>query len=717
MAGLPRTGTSGRAGQRTTRALATPDVATMQVDPGMEDRDTRVTMQRSISQLLFSYLPGKTVDWEGGVAIVHLQNVRLSSSWDNQRSQLVLAELAAYLQRWEAEGGRVHPSFPDPLRESGRYTVGTPESIDGDLLECALHCLSCSRLVFASRAALARREGTSNPFRCPSCGKGPLRQFPQVFVHGCGHLVTVNEWMPAMKRVGEGWDTTKYPLRCPRCGEAGIPQIDGRSERAKDLIVTCQRCKGEITSGRLNARCPECVRALARGELAPPTPGAPASDTGERGQSQEATAVSQVAMRVTSYRASEAYYGHTLTILRLDRPELAYTVDAELEMLRQLVPDQGPAVRERDPLLLMRQLLAEAEQARSRGDSARMQTIMERLRRLSAGEQPEPSTPLSGAPLANQAPDLRKAITESLAFKTQVRTRAYQEVLGTDSTWSGATTSLRTQLSDRHQALGLRDTQLVEDLPIITATFGFTRRSFEATYDEYDGSQLPTQLRPFYVLDNYAAKRLDRPGAAGTVPILAREGEHEGLFFQLEPERVLRWLERNGVRLPRTAQPPIVRILEACEGVDRYYDRIWEAPVRRLVFGLVHSLSHAAMRMVSQTAGIERTSLGEYVFLPLLGTVVYANNSTFRMGNMETMLRSTFYEFLDRLSTEALDCLFDPDCRDHQGACAGCLHAPEICCRVFNHGLSRALLIGGHVPWEDVSVNRRLVGYWELGDA
>jgi hypothetical protein len=31
---------------------------------------------------------------------------------------------------------------------------------------------------------------------------------------------------------------------------------------------------------------------------------------------------------------------------------------------------------------------------------------------------------------------------------------------------------------------------------------------------------------------------------------------------------------------------------------------------------------------------------------------------------------------------------------------------------VFNHGLSRSFLLGGHAPWSDPSVNQRIHGYW-----
>src|SRR4029453_15029158 len=99
-------------------------------------------------------------------------------------------------------------------------------------------------------------------------------------------------------------------------------------------------------------------------------------------------------------------------------------------------------------------------------------------------------------------------------------------------------------------------------------------------------SALPTQVRPFPSIGDSAARRLGHPEAKGTVPILAREAEHEGVFISLDHQRVLRWLAANGISIGADDQPAIVRILHALEPVDRYYDNIWECPVRRYVFGL-----------------------------------------------------------------------------------------------------------------------------------
>ena len=48
----------------------------------------------------------------------------------------------------------------------------------------------------------------------------------------------------------------------------------------------------------------------------------------------------------------------------------------------------------------------------------------------------------------------------------------------------GATGLLGPEIRKRRDALGLKQILLVEDLPIIAAAFGYTRRIFEPTYDE-----------------------------------------------------------------------------------------------------------------------------------------------------------------------------------------------------------------------------------------
>ena len=122
-------------------------------------------------------------------------------------------------------------------------------------------------------------------------------------------------------------------------------------------------------------------------------------------------------------------------------------------------------------------------------------------------------------------------------------------------------------------------------------------------------------------------------------------------------------------------------------GVARSTPSLWAAP----------QLLALRVEGLRPIGGIEATSAAEYLFLPLLGTVVYST-TTMQLGGVQSVARHRLAEFLDTLQEEAGRCMYDPDCLHRQGACHGCIHVPEISCRVFNHGLSRSFLIGGRAP-------------------
>lgn len=666
-------------------------------------------MTRGVSQLLFTYLPERTVDWEDGLAIVQLKSVRLSGVWEDERKTAVLDELADVFRTWRERGGTVAREFPDPTSAPGEFSVGLPEAIEAVVLDTALVCQSCTRLHFLQRRAIA--QGTPGRLRCPSCGRATLRQFGQVFVHGCGDLVPVTEWLPATKKRDDGaLVPTSFPIRCPRCGPAGHLVMPLRSERVKDMKVVCNVCD-TVVKDRLTARCRGCLTELQKAPLAAGT-----RTDGDGTDGSGDTIVKRILMRMTRYSASDAYYPQTLSMLRLDRPIVTGGTDPEQEVLQQLLPAgrRGSAhAQPEDVLLRLATQLKAAVAAGRKAEAARLKARLAQEVTRPAGAVTELGPHLQTDRLA---PEVERSVSESLAFRQTVTTRAATQVARTNAS---AADIVEERANDVLRTLGLKELLVVDDLPVITASFGYTRRSFEPTYEETEVSsgKLPTCLRAFPPVDRGLARRLARPEIAGTVPILAREGEHEGLFLSLDPARVIRWLHANGIDLPVTEGPPIVRMLRALEPVDRYCDLIWSCRVRRFVYGLVHSLSHAAMRAATRFAGLERTSISEYVFLPLLGAVVFDNSNSFRLGGMETLARDNVLGFLSTLGDEATTCLYDPQCIDHLGACHGCIHAPEISCRVFNHGLSRSFLVGGHVPWEDVTVERQVIGYWTMDDA
>ncbi len=670
--------------------------------------ERRLTMQRGVSQLLFSYLPGRVVGWENGLAIVQLDTVRLASAWSMEKAQPILDELALWLDRWKglASGeqgrGEIDEWFPDPRQETGRFVVGEPTDITAKFFDTALHCTKCSRLVFRKPSELGR-----DGFLCPHCKKYTLRQFSQVLVHGCGELIAVKEFIPGMRKNVDGtFEAYQHPLRCIQCGKNDELAMPARSERVRDIYIKCLRCNIAVLN-RITARCPRCIKRIQKEkkDIRPMER--------QRESSGQDTVVTRVAMRMTGYSASEAYYPHGFSMLRLDNPVLAVLVDPDLILLRKFLPvDQQPIASSGmgDSLTELARQIKAAEQS---SDLERLGRLQKRILQILQGKDDVPETQAGHDDFSHLLQDRYtiRSIEESVAFKTTVKLRQWYDILKESG---GANDILKDRLEKDLRRLGLHEMALVEDLPVISATFGYTRRSSDPIYQELSSSSLPTTLRPFPPLDRFAARALGKAELTGTVPILAREGKHEGVFLSLDPDRVVEWTERNNISMPLKREEAIKRILAALEPVDRYHDHIWKCDTRRFIFGLVHSISHALMRVTSHFSGLERTSMSEYLLLPLLGTVVFDNSSTFMLGGIEMMMRDHLIGVLEELQEDAMNCVFDVSCIDRNGACPGCIHSPEISCRVFNHGLSRAFLIGGHAPWADVASEQRIVGYWEI---
>src|SRR5262249_10804991 len=118
-----------------------------------DELEKPLIMHRGVSQLLFNYLPQRTVDWEDGLAIVSLGAVSLSAAWEEERKTTLLREVADLFDRWRSRAGTIDKEFPDPLREPERFTIGLPESISVSLLQAALICQACGQLMFGEKKA------------------------------------------------------------------------------------------------------------------------------------------------------------------------------------------------------------------------------------------------------------------------------------------------------------------------------------------------------------------------------------------------------------------------------------------------------------------------------------------------------------------------------------------------------------------------------------
>jgi hypothetical protein len=125
--------------------------------------------------------------------------------------------------------------------------------------------------------------------------------------------------------------------------------------------------------------------------------------------------------------------------------------------------------------------------AESTGDTAEYARLLARIAEIATAKGQGPAFVETGL-LNTVSQDLEKGIKESLAFRGTVTT-----VLAEDKARSegGASQLLAPEIARLKTSLAIDELLYVDDLPIITATFGYTRRHFEPTYEELKHAASP----------------------------------------------------------------------------------------------------------------------------------------------------------------------------------------------------------------------------------
>ena len=195
-------------------------------------------------------------------------------------------------------------------------------------------------------------------------------------------------------------------------------------------------------------------------------------------------------------------------------------------------------------------------------------------------------------------------------------------------------------------------------------------------------------------------RREPEPPGSDWLPAYVVKGE--GIYLELDHERLVEWEQREGV------QARTQKIID-------HYARSGRAERQltpRLV--LLHTLAHLLINELVFTCGYSSASLRERLYAStepgseMAGVLIYtaAGDSEGTMGGLVRMsrpenLRSVFVSAI----TGARWCSTDPVCMDagekgqgpdscNLAACHGCALLPETSCEEFNRFLDRGLVIG-----------------------
>lgn len=610
-------------------------------------------MTRGKQQVLFNYLPNRTCDFERVAAIARVIGIRGDPRTD-LNAPVLLRRIAEEASAWQED---LRPALRDDVfRQADRFVLLDPRTVQTELFPKVLWCQhrGCGRVFdFRHRDFL--------PHQCPSCNQVQLVQLRFVKIHRCGALQPL------------------LPPSCQRCHTSNHMALDTRgSERISNFRWVCRHCNSAVTL--FGGYCTECHWP----------------DQSLRG------------MDIEVHRAGRAFYAHTTVLLniphrRLDAffalPEWPAVASAKFlgmpEVDNRLLTDYGPGTQGSQGIQstgLSGADLDELMRRQSSGELTPEQFVreMQALREQRQREHQEASP---------------SSIVQSLSQRTGVPwpvwQRAGQEMLEAIMPME---TGRPTQLdlcnpSDPSARaalqIGLSRLVLVSDYPIITATYGFSRVEY-----------LPNQCR----LNPFPA----HPDHGGKFPIFVDQVQADALLLSLNPDRVIAWLERNGCQpnIPVGSDQNLSRrayFVQLLSSVPLRETLRADSREARMVFGLLHTLSHLSVRQAALLCGLDRTSLAEYVLPRALTFALYCNH---RFGATIGALTALFEQSLGEWLASVRGtrrCVYDPVCRDRTGNCHACTHLAETSCRFFNLNLSRAFLFGGR----DSELGEIRVGYFD----
>lgn len=602
-------------------------------------------MNRGRQQVMLNYLPERTFDFEKIGTIARMHRVRGFPRNDLNLS-LVLRAVQEHVDTWQPA---FRPVLQNVAAMADRFVLLEPRGADASMFPLVFWCQSrnCAHV-------LVRQNDPPRTADCPRChGQRTLRQMRFVKVHRCGALEPLT------------------PPQCERCHHSREMALSTRgSETIGGFQWICRTCNARTSV--FPGFCRQCTW--------------PGPDPDDK------------RMAIMVHRAAATFFPHQVVLLNQPGAEMAAFLGTDRwqavaagrffglpsAMRGRLVDFAGTPAS----AAVNQTGLSDAERTALRasgmsdvqiGQYEQMQAILNAGRRTAA----QASTPQGIATeLVRDSgvawPVWEQAGQEMLEAVTPRESGTIQAMPG------GSGTSTQSREQSILSRLGLAELALVTEFPITSAVFGYSRVDYQP--DECFVNPFPP----------------DRD-AGGKFPIFVNVTTADALLFRLDHRSVLEWLAANGmaVSIPATGNRLLAEqaaFVSVFDGVDLRQTIDAAHAQARMVFGLMHTLSHAALRHAGLLCGLDPTSLAEYVLPRALSLAIYSNQSFgATIGALTALFEQSMADWLGRV-VETRRCLYDPVCGADGGACHACAHASETSCRFFNVNLGRQFLFGGHDP-------------------
>lgn len=375
-------------------------------------------------------------------------------------------------------------------------------------------------------------------------------------------------------------------------------------------------------------------------------------------------------LRLLTRSATNAYFPQVATVISLPEADdtLGRIVAEHLTDLREVAGATDVAMARKFNQILRAALEGHSDEA-----------VFARVQRLKAGG------------VAAMAPDPRVAEYDLLASGRELIGED-----GADALLHAATLPRSAWDKTKEDApllAGVQALVAVHRLREVVCLYGFTRfeNSPPMSDDELEDVGLAVRGAPL-------------GSAPDWLPAIPQYGE--GLFIQLSPDAVARWLNRASTK---------AHAGRLSAGFENWQHAKSGAKPRNIVYALLHSLSHALMTEIALDCGYPASALKERIYVPSstapdgavrCGLLIY----TATAGTQGTLgglveVAGRFAPVLRGALRRLEVCSGDPVCSDHDpaahaddrathgAACHGCLLVAETSCEMRNLFLDRALLV------------------------
>jgi hypothetical protein len=444
-----------------------------------------MNFSRGKVQILYTYLPGAvfTHDEYGHCNVTGIEITELPNINKEAVAEVVRDTIGQWTQEWQ------HGAFPSArtaLDLDRSFIIGEPTSVSFVPFPTTLRCQRCGKVHRLSDL----RRGRSRPGRCPTQGCGaPLEQMPFVQAHHCGRLEEIfvqRDACPTHGSEGLYFDdtgrVTTARWRCRLCGGAEIARL-------RQTPCTCA-----FSRNGTQDPSEQRLRFLA---VTDPAVFKPQILPFINFPQDEILRLATVDARCWVLARIWGLLNRTVTEALTELPTSADETTAELvRALAEFSPDH-PRVREWN----------ERETVRRQAAS-----VVERVLALIPGS-------------TVQSLRVSRRLIEQVAVLDSVSS-VNVETVATRAEESGDVnhaTILRQTQRWASERLGILDMRALDGFPIGLVSVGFTRIKSDPTQ---------TILNPF-------------PQINQRTPLFSVVASTEAIYFQLNPQRVIAWLQRN----------------------------------------------------------------------------------------------------------------------------------------------------------------------------